>query len=261
MQSSFVFDKENLQRNSEDISAIYHIMGNYYEGVEKANSALLDKVFHESWFMRDTDVPEEGYLNVEDKSTFISRVRNHGPYEGYASHRVFANTGMVYKNLAFVRINKDSSRNSTCFFLFKINGDWNILDKIWVNPRALYKEAMPSQNNYALIESLVQDYYEGCAFSNRPLLNELLHEQWDLKYLDNSGKLLIKTKNDLLLNLSSEHNYQDYSQLLSIDIYHDKLSIVRIDQPDKLMTSFLIIFKIKGKWYIVNERRAMSHLE
>lgn len=258
MKSPYIFTPEVHQQKAADIAAIYTTMAKYYEGVEKAETDLLDMVFHQEWLMKDTDNPEENVLNVEDKATFIKRVKNHGPYQGYAKERIFANVGIAYDNLAFIRVNKDLSRSSTCFFLFKIGGEWTIMDKFWRNRG---KEVAPIplvKDSYRTIEQLINDYYHALANTDEKRLRTLLHDAWDLKYVQRDGSLHVETKETFLQQLTarSKTDHLDYSQLLAIDLYHDGLAVVRIDQPSKSETTYLTIFKVGTNWNIVNERRA-----
>ena len=256
--SPFIFNTEHQQEISTDISAIHHIMGQYYKGVEKANLDLLREVFHPTWFMRDTDTPEESYLNVESKKAFIKRVRDHGPYQNYARDRAFAGIDKAYDNLAFVRINKNPSRNSTGFFLFKLQGEWTITDKIFVNPRPQLEQVSPSGKSYAIVESLVHDYFQSLASADTIKLRGLLHEKWDLKYLDEAGSLQTLSKSEFLKRLPNNKAFYDHSQLMTIDMYHGKLALVRLDMPAQSMTSFFTLFKIAGTWKIVSERKTQG---
>lgn len=258
---SYIFTPEILQQNQEDLSAIYNCMAKYYEGVERAKSELLDEVFFEDWLMKDTDSPHAVHLNVEDKATFIKRVKDHGPYPGYAQERVIADIRLSYEKLAFIRVNKDPSRSSTSFFLFKVNGEWKIMDKIWLNTRKENSHYIPSKNSYATVESLIDNYFKALSNGDYVKLSDLLHQNWDLKYIDESNQLVIEKKEDFINRLSANsiEDHIDYSQLLSIDVYHDGLAVVRIDRPSQGETIYLTIFKVGGDaWKIVNERRAMQ---
>ena len=154
-QSPYIFNSDNLIQHSKNLSEIYTQMAKYYEGVEKANLDLLDKVFHKNWFMRDTDTPEEATLNVENKQKFIRRVRDHGPYPGYAKYRAFTTVGVAYDNLAFVRINKKSS---TSFFLFKLNGEWMLMDKLWATMEPS-GSGQSSSSNFSAVDELMTNYF------------------------------------------------------------------------------------------------------
>ncbi|MEX0315738.1 MAG: nuclear transport factor 2 family protein, partial [Allomuricauda sp.] len=182
---------------------------------------------------------------------------DHGPYPGYASQRVFANTGIANNTLAFVRINKAPSRSSTCFFLYKLSGDWIIMDKLWIPVRKSV-QTTPQSAEYANIETLLNDYFKALANADIDILNALLHKEWDLKYLDSSGKLNVTSKKQYIAQIQGKHEHIDFSQLWSIDLYHDKLAVVLIDIPLNNTTSFLVIFKINGQWKIAGERKTVS---
>lgn len=259
MTAPFIFQPENHKKYIEDQTAIYQVMSKYYEAVEKANITYLEEVFHPSWFMRDTDMPREATLNVENKPTFIKRVRDHGPYLNYAKDRVFAKLDLAYEHFAYIRINKDPSRSSTNFFLYRLAGNWTIMDKLWVPTRPVYSDIPPAKGSYAAIESLVQTYYTAVATANQVKLNQLLHDKWDLKSVRNDGTLQTISKSEYLDALEKEKDFVDYTQLLSIDIFHDKLAIIRVDQPTEQVSSFLSVFKVNGNWMIVNERKAFAH--
>lgn len=255
MRSPFIFDSNNLEQNTQDLSSIYTGMAKYYEAVEKANVVLLDEVFHDQWFMRDTDTPDEASLNVEGKQTFIKRVQDHGPYPGYASERAFATVSMANDDLAFVRINKAPSRSSTSFFFFKISESWKIVDKLWVNVTDESSEIRRSET-YVVVERLLHDYFAALKASDAQVLDKLLHEHWDLKHMADNGQLQSVSKQQYLKATESNGDHIDYSQLLSIDVYHGKMAIARIDIPSETATSFLIFFKVGDQWQIVSERRS-----
>ena len=256
--SSFIFLPESLSKNTQDLSSIYLAMARYYEGVEKARPDLLDDVFHAQWLMRDTDTPNQSLLNVEDKPTFIKRVSDHGPYPGYAQHRSIVHVGRAYDDLAFIRVNKDPSRSATSFFLFKINGEWKITDKVWLNPRNEHLQAPTQQSAFSEVRQLVEKYYQGLAKADDVLIDRLLHADWELKHLKNDGSLTIKNKEGYVSELKTRpaEEYIDHSQLLSIELYHDGLAIVRVDQPSQSTISYLTVFKVNEVWMIVSERRS-----
>ncbi len=149
---------------------------------------LLEDVFHKDWVMRDTDSPGETRLNLEDRATFIKRVRDHGPYAGYASERVFASVSVVHDQLAFMRITKEPSRSSTSFFLGKVAERWVILDKLWVNVPEESTTIQPS-TAYAEVEETLHEYFRTLVQADRQALAALLHEGWDLKHSDAEGDL------------------------------------------------------------------------
>ena len=260
LDSSFIFLPESLTKNTEDLSAIYAAMAKYYEGVEKARPDLLDNVFHAQWLMRDTDSPNREHLNVEDKPAFIKRVSNHGPYPGYAQYRSIVNVGRAYDNLAFVRVNKDPSRSATSFFLFKVDGEWKITDKVWLNPRDEHVQAPLQQSAFTEVRKLIENYYKGLARADDVLISRLLHNDWELKYMKNDGSLTIENKEAYVEGLKTKpaEEYIDHSQLLSIELYHDGLAIVRVDQPAASIISYLTVFKVNGVWLIVSERRSCN---
>lgn len=255
-QISYIFSEEHLDLHFKDLHAIHSKMADYYEGVERSNITLLDRVFSEDWCMRDTDTPNEATLNVESKQKFIERVAEHGPYPGYAENRKFTTVGLTDENLAFVRVNKKSS---TSFFLYKIGGKWMITDKIWAHIRASSKE-INRASDYAEIENILYRYFKALQSGSRNLLDEILDKDWDFKYLDSDNSLQIIGKNTFLTNLPSGDNYIDYNQLLSIDLYHGKLAIARVDDTTKKVTSFLIFFKVDGKWTLVAERASSGQV-
>ncbi|MEX0313851.1 MAG: nuclear transport factor 2 family protein [Allomuricauda sp.] len=255
LDPNFIFHPNNLMRNSDDLSAIYGVMAQYYEGVELGKPDLLKTVFHTEWQMRDTGTPDEATLHIADKSNFVNMVRDHGPYPGYASERVFAHVGMANDNLAFIRINKAPSRSSTCFYLYKLNQGWTIMDKLWVPVREA-ADLPPTSESYRAVEMLLHTYFKALAVADTQVLSDMLHPDWDSKTIDSEGKLTTVSKTALLQNPKTEQI--DFTQLLSIDLYHDKLAIVRIDIPSQDSTSFITIFKIDGNWKITNERRATN---
>ncbi|WP_420321610.1 nuclear transport factor 2 family protein [Flagellimonas sp.] len=250
----YIFNQENLEGHAQDLSAIYDQMGKYYEGVERANISLLDEVFHKNWFMRDTDTPKEATLNVENKQKFIDRVRNHGPYLNYAKHRKFANTGLANGNLAFVRINKKSA---TSFFLFKLDGKWILMDKLWATMESQSADQNRSLDFFS-VDRLVTEYFEAVKNSDSKTLEAILHSNWDKKTINADNHFKITDKNQFLQNLPVDKGNIPHTKLMSMDLYHGKLAIVRVDFTDESSTSFFVCFKLNGQWTIAGERSSIN---
>lgn len=249
--------QETFIKNTTDIYNIYAILAKYYEGVDQAKINLLEEVFHSEWLMKDTDNPDAMLLNIEDKATFIDRVANHGPYQDYATDRAIVNISIAYDTLAFVQVNKNPSRNATCFSLFKINNEWKIMDKIWVNPIGTAMEVVSSKSYFEEIEKLVANYYKAISNTNANTLNEILHDAWEVKYLSENSTLQIESKKDFInriLKSEQKAKFGDFKLLIHINIFHDRLAIVRVDQPDISKTTFFIIFKVAEIWKIGAER-------
>lgn len=253
LDPNFIFHPDNIVQSTEDYTEIYSVMGKYYQGVEMAQLHLLDEVFHKTWVMRDTNTPNQALLNIEDKPTFIKRVQNHGPYPGYASERVFSTVGLANGNLAFVRINKAPSRSATSFVLFKLNGKWILMDKVWADVRDTSQTVRRSLA-YAATDSLLHSYFEALSTSDMGKVSELLHEGWDKKHLGQEGQLKTLSKAEFLKALAHYKEQVDFNQLFSIELYHDNLAVARVDFPSTRTTSFLTLFKIDGVWKIASER-------
>ncbi|MGX1928799.1 nuclear transport factor 2 family protein [Flagellimonas sp. 2504JD4-2] len=250
----YIFNSDNLKQHSKNLSEIYNQMAKYYEGVEKANLDLLDEVFHKNWFMRDTDTPEEATLNIENKQKFIKRVRDHGPYPGYAKHRAFTTIGFANDNLAFVRINKKSS---TSFFLYKLNGEWMLMDKLWATMEPS-SSGQRGSSNFSEVDELMTNYFKAVSREDQEALDKMLHPNWDKKVITIENKIEIIRKSDFLENIGTASKNADHTKLLSTDLYHQKLAIVRVDFPEDFTTSFLICFKINGQWTIAGERTTIK---
>lgn len=253
-QSQYIFDSNNLKQNINDISSIYGILGMYYEGVERAKTSLLDKVFHPEWFMRDTDTPNEATLNVENKQEFMLRVDTHGLYPGYASDRTFSKIEMANNNLAYVKINKMPNKNSTVFFLFKEENEWIIMDKLWVNPQKPITTINHSKIS-STIEGVLRDYYTALSIVDKKKLHGLLHENWNIKQTDSQQNIKTISKQKFINQLEA-NTY--HSPLFSIDFYHEKLVVARADFQNESITTFITLFKIDGKWKITSERKSIK---
>ena len=251
---TYIFETDYIDKKLHDQKSILDRMAMYYEGVEKAEISMLESVFHNTWVMRDSDTPNEQTLNVENKTTFLKRVRDHGPYPGYAEDRVFANIGMANEHLAFVRINKASSRSSTYFFLFKVEDEWVIMDKIWANTNTSAERYHSSTNSTA--EKTIKKYYDALEEGNRNELDHILHDDWDLKAIDQHQILQMTSKSELISNHDHFPPSADYGNLISMDVYYNKLCIARLDLPAHHTTVFLTLFKIGPDWKIVCERRS-----
>jgi len=248
----YIFDQRNLDQHAKDLSEIYASMAKYYEAVEIGNMEYLETVFHTDWTMRDTDTPDEATLNVEDKDRFYERVRNR-PLPGYAEGREFTTTSLANGHLAFMRINKKSSKSSTSFMFFKINGEWIIMDKVWVHT----EEIAHTSEAYQAVEQLLDRYHRASYAADQNTLKELLHKQWDRKWLDAQGSYQRISKDDFINSLEKEASERP-NKLRSIDMYYNKLAITRIDMPAKSSTSFIFLFKVNGQWVIAFERLSVG---
>jgi len=258
----FIFSREALSVRTRDLREIYSAIAAYYEGVELARTELLEAVFHDSWLMKDTDNPGARSLNVEDKRTFLERVSRHGPYAGYAEDRRVAAISLAYDDLAFVRVDKDSSRSATCFFLFRAGGAWKIVDKAWVNPREDYADASADPRSLSAAARLVEEYFR--SVSNRDLesLDALLHRSWDLKYLaDDRVRAVTKDLYLEQVGAVKKGAYVDLTRLLSVETHQDGMAVVRVDLPRGRETIFLVLFEVGKVWQIASERRGAERTE
>ena len=258
LNPKFIFHPDNVVQNTADYAEIYSVMGKYYQGVEMAQPDLLDEVFHKTWFMRDTDTPNTATLNIENKPKFIKRVQDHGPYPGYASDRVFATVGLANGNLAFVRVNKAPSRSATSFVLFKLNGKWTLMDKVWADVRE-GSQTVHRSLAYTATESLLHSYFEALSTYNVEKVSGMLHAGWDKKYLNPKGQLKTISKTEFLKTIPGQQHQIDFNQLFAIELYHDNLAVARVDFPSTNSTSFFTLFKINGVWKITSERSSSGH--
>lgn len=152
----FIFDSSITQRYSASIDEIISVMANYYEGVEYSDEEKLNTSFHSTWQMRDNDGTRNNFIHIEDKPTFIQRVKDHGNYKDYASQRKIGTIEVIHNQLAFIRIDKSLSRSATLFFLARIDDVWMIIDKLWVYQEENFKPLPSNQLLYS-----IQSFYEG----------------------------------------------------------------------------------------------------
>ncbi len=226
---AFIFDPSITQKYSTSINGIISVMANYYEGVEYSNEEKLNSAFHTSWQMRDNDETDNKFIHIEDKSTFIKRVNDHGNYKGYASQRKIEAIEVIHDQLAFVRIDKSPSRNTTLFFLAKIDKVWVIIDKLWV-----YKEENfnPLPSNELL--SSIKSFYEGQATD----------KDFDSKVLSNDS-----------YTIALESKLADHEiKLVSILGVYDRLAVVRTDYPTLNTTAYIVLFRLDTGWEVSCER-------
>ncbi len=253
MNNRLFYHEKNKQRNLATKAAIYEVMAKYYQGVEEANLNLLAEVFHPNWAMRDNDVPQRDQINVEDKPTFIQRVRLHGPYQDYAADRFMADLKWFDEGWAFVQITKTTSGNSTLFFLLETESDWLICDKIWVNTSGDPKQDMDTISEYQVIENLLHTYQEAIDSSHDQYLQQLLDKRWNAKYWRGGQNLSESSRIDFFDALSETRT--DLSEIIAIQLFQSKLAIVQAEGQDRKFTAFFVLFYIEGSWKIACERR------
>lgn len=225
----FIFDSSVTQQYSSSFDDIISVMADYYQGVEYGDAEKLDKSFHDSWKMRDNDGTENKFVHEEDKATFIKRVTDRGNHEGYASHRKIGAIEVIHDQLAFVRIDKAPSRSATLFFLANMEGEWKIIDKLWVYQEEDYNP-FPSTD----LLSSIQSYH------NKKSQNE----GFDSKLF--SGKEYQTTLESQL----SDHKIK----LISILGVYDRLAIVRTDYPALNTTGYIVLFRLIDGWAVACER-------
>ena len=225
----FIFDSSITQQYGNSFKDIISVMADYYQGVEYADGEKLDKSFHTSWYMRDNDGTENMFIHLEDKPTFIKRVIDHGNYEGYASHRKIGAIEVIHDQLAFVRIDKAPTRSATLFFLAQIDGEWKIIDKLWVYQEEDY-QPLPSNDLLSSIENAS--------------LDQNLDSGFDSKLLSGNG-YKVATASQIV-----DHEIK----LVSILSVYDRLAIVRTDYPALNTTGYLVLFRLAEGWKVACER-------
>lgn len=246
------YNQKNKERNLANYVAIYEVMAKYYQGVEEAKLGLLDAVFHSDWAMRDNDVPARNQINVEDKPTFIRRVRQHGPYQDYAADRVLTRIDVHQERWAFVQITKSTSGNATLFFLIKTGKGWIILDKIWVITTAEALASNEENLEYPVIEKLLNAYQDGIQTQHDQYLQQVLDEKWDSKVLDGKGNLQQASRSSFFENLGQIS--LDLDEIKFINIYQSSLAIVQLENHKTSFISFIVLFYLEGTWRIASER-------
>lgn len=226
---AFIFDPSITQKYSTSIDEIISVMASYYEGVEYSDEEKLNASFHSSWQMRDNDGTDNKFIHIEDKATFIKRVKDHGNYEDYASQRKIVAIEVIHDQLAFVRIDKSPSRSSTLFFLVKIDNVWIIIDKLWVYQEENFN---PLPSNELLLS--IKSFYEG----------QTIDKGFDSKLLsDNSYEIALKSK-------LVDHEIK----LVSILGVYDRLAVVRTDYPTLDTTAYIVLFRLDTGWKVSCER-------
>lgn len=233
-EEEFIFDASITEQYSTSFDEIISVMADYYQGVEYSDAKLLDESFHNSWLMRDNDGTDNKYLHIEDKPTFIKRVIDHGPYEGYASKRKLGAIEVIHDQLAFVRIDRAPTRSMTLFFLANIEGEWKIMDKLWVYQEENFN---PFPTNDLL--SSTKDFYD----------TQNQAEGYESKLFSNKA-----------YEMSPESQLIDHQiKLVSILGVYERLAIVRTDYPALNTTGYLVLFRLEKGWKVACER--VSRLE
>lgn len=230
----FIFDSSITQQYSNSFDDIISVMADYYQGVEYGDGMKLNKSFHSSWQMRDNDGTENTFIHIEDKASFIKRVTERGNHEGYASHRKIGAIEVIHDQLAFVRIDKAPSRSATLFFLSNINGEWKIMDKLWVYQEENY-EPYPSTD----LLSSIRNFNDGLG----------LAEEFESKlFSDKEYKIALESQ-------LIDHEIK----LVSILGVYARLAIVRTDYPALNTTGYIVLFRLEEGWKVACER--VSRLE
>ncbi len=255
MTPPFIFQTDIQRVHSEDAAAIHSVMARYYQGVEEARVDLLAEVFHPDWLMKDTDTPGAATLNVEDKAAFIERVRGHGPYPGYAAGRRVVTVSAAHDRLASVRVDKNESCSSTVFMFCKVGSTWSIMDKVWVNPRLPGVVPRPMAPVLEAVSTRFDDYFRALASVDRSSLETLLHERWEMKSIGRDG-IIVHDIEEVLDGRIEPSGSTDHSQLVSIEIFQEKMAVIRVDLPAREETRFMVMLRVGDPWQFVLERRS-----
>lgn len=255
MNNRLFYDLKNKERILAKQAAIYQVMAKYYQGVEEAKLGLLQAVFHPGWAMRDNDVPKRDHINVEDKPTFIQRVRNHGPYNNYAADRALNALNTLEEGWAFVQITKTTSGNSTLFFLAETKTGWLIMDKIWINTAGDPMEDLDAIAEYKVLESLLHTYQDAIKSTHDQYLEQVLDRQWNAKSWHDGQTLSVKSRADFLTEL--HQTKLELSEITSINLFQSKLAIIQTKSQKENSTIFFVLYNIQGTWKIACERRIL----
>lgn len=117
------------QIRNDDHAQITSVIQQYYDAVTAGDPTTLEAIFHEGWHMKNLQEEDGKILLVEDKPTFVERLQR-GPLPGYGDDRHITSIDAAYERLAIVRVDKPSSRSTTFFTLFKLDGEWVIVNKL-----------------------------------------------------------------------------------------------------------------------------------
>lgn len=226
---AFIFHPSVTGAYSASMNEIITVIANYYKGVEYSDGEKLDAAFHSSWRMRDNDGTDNKFIHIEDKPTFIKRVKDHGNYDGYASERKFGAIEIIHDRLAFVRIDKAPSRSATLFFLAKIDTVWAIMDKLLV-----YQEENFSPLPSSALISSIQTFYEV----------QNVDKDFDSKVFYGSS-----------YEFGQESKLMDHkTKLVSLLGVYDRLAVVRADYPTLNTTAYIVLFRLNTGWTVACER-------
>lgn len=121
-----------VAQTDDDLAQINKVIQQYYDGVTKGDYTILETIFNEHWHMKNLREADGKELLVEDKQTFIQRVMGR-PLPGYGDDRQINSIDVAYGRLALVRVDKPSTRTTTFFTLFKLEGRWLIVNKLWAD--------------------------------------------------------------------------------------------------------------------------------
>ncbi|RKR04565.1 putative lumazine-binding protein [Flavobacterium sp. 90] len=234
----------------ENLSEIFQKINLYYQGVENSDLELLEKVFHEEWKMLDNNVLNESNIRVESKIDFLNRLKNIGSIKDYSADREIITVDILKDKLSVVRVDKMPNMHVSIFFMIKFGEEWLILDKVWV------KEIVPNFNNcndYNLVEQVIASYFKQIQHNDKEGLKSILDENWELKSIFLTDRVELKKKFEFLQNIDTKAGYNN--RLVSIDVFHDSLSIVKLDNNTDGFVSYLTLFKVSGEWKIANERK------
>ena len=129
------------------------------------------------------------------------------------------------------------------------------MDKVWLN--TLEEKTEPPPGSLGKVEQIIHTYYQALDEGNTDMLQDLLHQHWDLKYLRTDGSLHTESRSTYIQSIqkSEPQDQVGQGQLLSMDLYHDGLAIVRVDHPARSVTTYFVLFKVEETWTIASERR------
>ena len=114
-----------------EIQAVERVIQAYYDGMTRGDPIVLDRVLHDDWHIKTLLGPDDDPLFVGAKREYIERYTGEKQPD-YAKDRHITSIDMANDSLCVVRIDSPTRQHTVFFTLFKINGTWSMLSKIFI---------------------------------------------------------------------------------------------------------------------------------
>ncbi len=112
----------------------------------------------------------------------------------------------------------------------------------------------PKSDDYAAIESVIQNYFDGWLTGDTTLVGSAMHSSCNLKFV-REGKIDIRTRSRYLSGFQPRPRLQNAEgRIISIDITRTAAEAkIELETENRLFTDYFNLLKEGNRWYITDK--------